>query len=112
MAEFDDIMAAGLEAFMAAVGAVPFQIAGKTFAGDYSEFSAEKSFDGDGPMEGVYPATILAARTQFVGKFSEPLEKSLADQRLVVKGRTFRISRAVVDGSSVTLQLENVNATK
>jgi len=112
MSDFDDAMSEGLAESLDYLGTTPFKIAGKDFAGIYTEFSGAKELGSDGPVVGTYPATILAALPQFVGKFPAPLEHSLAEKRLTILGRTFRVAIAVVDASSVTLHLENVNAVK
>lgn len=113
ISEFDSFIGGAMTEVLGVLGTDPFKIGTKSFTGAYNQFTGSKSLMGEGGgYSGTYPATIVAALAQFTGKFAAPLEKSLANLRLTIKGRTFRIEEAIVDSASVTLNLVNPDAAK
>jgi hypothetical protein len=90
------------------IGEIAFTIGGinQEFAGVLNEYTAQRELDVGG-LRGTYSATIVAKRREIAASVSGQLEKTLTGRKVIIEGRTFKISTVDHDSISVTLTLEN-----
>jgi len=110
MNDFDDFTREALGDASDIVGQEEFTIPGLDgrFCGILNEFTAAREIDLGGKV-GSYTATLLCGLDQF-DDIVGPLELALEGRRCVIDGRSYKIDRAAVDSSSVTLGLAGLNS--
>lgn len=106
--EFDTFMSAALGEALPVFGPATFVIEDTTYAnaGLLNEFDSARELEIGG-FVGSFNATLVCQRSKFSETTGVPLERTLDGKLLVIDGRTFRITKANMDESSVTLGLVN-----
>ena len=110
--EFDDFCSESMADVGDIVGREEFtivELAGP-FSGILNEFGSVKEINIGG-IVGEYTATVLCELDQF-DEIDGPLERILDGRMVTLAGRKFKITRAFVDGISITLGLANPNGKK
>lgn len=108
-------MAVALTDALAFVGVTPFTIQGIAgiFSGHYDPGTASRTIGGAGKpgFKGAQNARILAPAAQF-SAVEAPVERTLANKIVTVKGLAFRIASVQADALSLTFNLENVTDSR
>lgn len=104
--EFDSFTASALSESLDVFGRVSFTLDGTPYpnAGLLNEFDSARELEIGG-FVGNFNATLLCQRSKFTETPGVPLERTLDGKLLVIDGRTFRVGKASMDESSVTLGL-------
>lgn len=110
MSDFDDFAAEALADSGDIMGTEEFTIPSLTgsFFGILNEFSAARDIDIGGKV-GTYTATLVCELDQF-DDLDGPLERTLEGKRCSIGSRSYKIDRAAVDSTSLTLGLAGLNS--
>lgn len=89
-------------------GRVSFTLNGTIYAnaGMLNEFDSARELEIGG-FVGSFSATLVCERSKFTETSGTALERSLDGKLVVIDGRTFKVAKASMDESSVTLGLVN-----
>lgn len=113
MSAFDDFNDTSFADAADIIGTEDFTIGGfsETFAGILNEFSAEKTIDIGG-LVGTYLAILVCEPDQLTSVITGSIERALDGKVVTILGRSFKITRAALDESTITLGLSNPAKTK